>query len=80
MTSQNQTSSESAIEIGVTGMTCGHCVGTVKAALQAVPGVGDVRVDLRRGTAKVAPAPGAVLDRGTLVDAIETAGYGTLEA
>ncbi len=34
----------------VQGMTCGHCVSTVKAAVGSVPGVQAVEVDLATGT------------------------------
>jgi len=41
------------IELTVEGMTCGSCVKHVKQALQAVPGVVHVEVDLLSGRAKV---------------------------
>ena len=48
----------------IEGMTCGHCVMSVKAALAAVPGVaGPVEVSLDRGEAQVggtAPAEALV--------------------
>ena len=40
-------------ELTVNGMTCGHCETAVKNALKSVPGVQDVRVDLKGGTAAV---------------------------
>jgi copper chaperone len=33
----------------VQGMTCGHCVQTVKEAITGLPGVTEVDVDLRSG-------------------------------
>ena len=40
-------------ELKVEGMMCEACVGHVSKALQAVPGVRDVRVDLTAGRATV---------------------------
>jgi copper chaperone CopZ len=37
----------------VTGMTCKHCVMTVKQALEAVEGVEQAKVDLDAGSAVV---------------------------
>lgn len=41
------------VELEVQGMTCGSCVKHVTKALQAVPGVTHVEVDLARGRARV---------------------------
>ncbi|MCU0937886.1 MAG: heavy-metal-associated domain-containing protein [Burkholderiaceae bacterium] len=41
------------IEIKVEGMTCGSCVASVTKALAHVPGVHDVKVDLRSGVARI---------------------------
>ena len=41
------------IELKVAGMTCASCANSVSKALNRVPGVQDVRVDLTRGTASV---------------------------
>ena len=32
----------------VDGMSCGHCVSTIKDALRKLPGIEDVRVDLEK--------------------------------
>ena len=40
----------------IAGMSCGHCTGTVRKALQAVAGVDSVNVDLDSGTASVTVA------------------------
>lgn len=37
--------------ITVKGMSCGHCKQAVTKALEALPGVSDVQVDLATGTA-----------------------------
>lgn len=57
----------------VTGMSCGHCVRSVREALEAIAGVRSARVDLERGSADVeydedVTGPrqmvGAVMDEG----------------
>jgi copper chaperone len=57
----------------VTGMTCGHCVSSVREEVQELPGVSDVQVDLDGGRLTVtADQPlGADAVRG----AVEEAGY-----
>lgn len=62
-----------AVEIAVTGMTCGHCAETVESALLAAPGVQAARVDLTGGTATVWGAAAAA----TLREAVQDAGFGT---
>ena len=61
------------IELSVTGMSCGHCVQTVKSALTVVAGVAQADVDLQQKRA-VVRAEDAVEPR-TLVQAVEQAGY-----
>ncbi len=60
------------VVIKVEGMSCQHCVMRVQKALQAVPGVGEARVDLAQAKAEVS---GAGLDVATLVQAVAKAGY-----
>ena len=62
------------VEIPVAGMTCDHCVGTVRRALEAVPGVRSADVDLPGGRAEVTIDPERV-DRAGLKPAVEAAGY-----
>jgi copper ion binding protein len=40
-------------DIGISGMTCDHCVRRVEKALRGVNGVTDVRVDLKGAVATV---------------------------
>jgi copper chaperone CopZ len=40
-------------KLKIAGMTCGHCVRTVKEALERVDGVAEARVDLDAGQATV---------------------------
>jgi Cu+-exporting ATPase len=62
------------VEIPIAGMTCDHCVGTVRRALEAVPGVQSATVDLAAKRAEVTVAPEQVnLDQ--LRNAVEAAGY-----
>jgi copper chaperone CopZ len=37
--------------IKIKGMRCGHCVGSVTKALEAIEGVSNVKVDLAKGEA-----------------------------
>ena len=57
--------------LNVGGMTCGHCVKAVTKAVEALPGVERVEVDLAAGRVTVAGAGDPALVR----QAIETAGY-----
>jgi len=56
----------------VEGMSCGHCVMHVKSALQDVPGVTAVEVDLLKKSAMV---EGPALDDAKLNAAVVGAGY-----
>ncbi len=44
------------MEITVKGMTCGHCVAAVTKALEELPGVSQVQVDLPTGQVTFASA------------------------
>lgn len=54
-------------EIKIDGMHCEHCVARVDSALSALNGVDKVKVNLKKGIAKI-DCDGAVAD-----DAIKTA-------
>ena len=57
----------------VAGMSCGHCVGSVRSEVSAIDGVTDVAVDLATGQLTVtADTP---LDADTVRAAVEAAGY-----
>ncbi|OQB14942.1 MAG: Copper chaperone CopZ [Firmicutes bacterium ADurb.Bin193] len=61
----------------VEGMSCSHCVGAVKSALDALPGVSLVSVSLDDGTVTVDyDTTGTGLDE--IKDAITEAGYEVL--
>ena len=57
----------------ITGMTCGHCVSSVTAAVTAIHGVTSVDVDLAWG--EVTVTTDAPIDRDRLDQAITAAGY-----
>lgn len=61
------------IILTISGMSCQHCVGSVRAALQAVAGVQQVSVDLDQGRA-VIEADESV-SREALIDAVKQSGY-----
>ena len=62
--------------LGVTGMTCGHCVSAVTSELEAVDGVKNVSVDLNVGEAsEVTVVSDAPLAEDALRAAIDEAGY-----
>ena len=62
------------LTIPIEGMTCDHCVGTVRRALENVPGVKSADVDLATKRAEVS-VDSAAFDRSKLAGAIEAAGY-----
>lgn len=55
----------------VAGMTCGHCVAAVRAAVAAVPGAGDVVVDLDTGVVRASGSP----DEAAVRTAVAGEGY-----
>lgn len=59
------------VELTVEGMTCGHCVGSVKKALEGVTGVESARVSLPEAKAWVEGAP----DPEALIAAVAEEGY-----
>ena len=57
----------------VTGMTCGHCVSSVKEEVGALDGVTSVDVDLESGRVVVESA--TPIDEARVRSAVEEAGY-----
>ncbi|MEU6579339.1 heavy-metal-associated domain-containing protein [Nocardia sp. NPDC046763] len=57
----------------VTGMTCGHCVGSVQKEIGKIDGVTSVDVDLANGLVTV--ESGAPLTDADVVAAVDEAGY-----
>ncbi|MEU6857305.1 heavy metal-associated domain-containing protein [Glycomyces sp. NPDC046736] len=66
------------LEYDVTGMTCGHCEGSVRAEVSAIEGVKTVDVSAKTGRLKVT-AEGALSDQ-TVLDAVDEAGYKAVRA
>ena len=56
----------------VTGMTCGHCVLSVREEVSEVAGVDDVDVDLASGRMVVR---GSAVDDSEIEAAVDDAGY-----
>ncbi|MBX6312973.1 MAG: heavy-metal-associated domain-containing protein, partial [Isosphaeraceae bacterium] len=67
-------SATETVQLPIAGMTCDHCVGTVRRALEGVPGVQAAEVDLQAGRAEVTLDSNRV-DRAALKSAVEAAGY-----
>ncbi len=68
--------SNQTINVGVQGMTCGHCVRSVTEELTALPGVTDVQVELvNGGTSKVTISATEPLTDEDIRAAVEEAGY-----
>ena len=68
------TAGASAIEFGVTGLTCGHCVQTVEKAVSALEGVESVSVDLVPG-GRSRLVVGGKADSSAVREAVTSAGY-----
>lgn len=62
-------------ELSISGMTCGHCAGTVAQKLKMVEGVKEVTIDLPTGRARIG---GTVRQPESLLRAVEEAGYHAL--
>lgn len=61
------------MKIVVKGMTCDNCVKHVKEALEALPGVSDVKINLQTGAVSFEDPEGHGVE--DVRDAIEDAGY-----
>lgn len=60
-------------EIKIDGMHCEHCVARIEKALSSVSGVDKVKVNLKKGLAKVECAETA--NDSALKDAVESLGF-----
>lgn len=60
------------VSLKIEGMSCGHCVASVRRALEGIAGVQAERVDV--GSASVAFDP-ARTDARQIAQAVEEAGY-----
>ncbi|MGV0794804.1 heavy-metal-associated domain-containing protein [Mycolicibacterium sp. XJ1819] len=59
--------------VTVTGMTCGHCVSSVREGISEIPGVTAVDVDLATGTVTIDSEQ--AVDPAAVKNAVEEAGY-----
>ncbi|MEO3791122.1 cation transporter [Nonomuraea sp. B10E15] len=57
----------------VKGMTCGHCVSSVREEVSEVTGVANVEVDLATGLLTV--DSDGLIDSAKIIIAVEEAGY-----
>lgn len=64
------------VDLAVTGMTCASCVARVEKVIRRLPGVTEASVNLATERAHVT---GAHPDLGSLIRAVEKAGYGAAE-
>jgi len=60
------------LKLAVSGMSCGHCVGRVKKALTAVPGVEVKDVTVGEATVEFDPTLQSV---AAVLAALDSAGY-----
>ncbi|WP_280310758.1 heavy-metal-associated domain-containing protein [Nocardia abscessus] len=59
--------------VTVTGMTCGHCVSSVREEVGRIDGVTSVDVDLASGLVTIGSA--AAVERDAIAAAVDEAGY-----
>ena len=70
---QGEPALNSDVELNVVGMTCNHCVNTVKAAvIESSPNVNDVHINLSSGKVVI---EGNSLDKDKITQAIIESGY-----
>ncbi len=63
--------------IKVEGMSCQHCVSSVREALEALKGVSGVKVNLETGEVDFVRSEGVSLER--VREAVERAGYSVVD-
>lgn len=57
--------------VKIKGMSCQHCVASTTKALQALPGISNVEVDLEKGEARY----NGDIDQQAVKEAIEKIGF-----
>lgn len=70
--------SVSTATYSVSGMTCGHCAGTVSSEVRKIAGVTDVAVDVPAGTVTVTGEDGVTAD--AVAAAVKDAGYEVMQS
>ncbi|MBG6084614.1 heavy-metal-associated domain-containing protein [Zhihengliuella flava] len=64
------------LTVSISGMTCGHCVSSVKEEIGAIAGVDSVDVDLNAGGVSTATITSvSPLSEATVSEAVAEAGY-----
>jgi len=63
----------SKVSVTITGMSCGHCVSSVREEVGSIPGVTAVDVDLSSGTVTIVSERQVEAD--AIKSAVEEAGY-----
>lgn len=62
----------------VTGMTCGHCEGSVRSEVSQLPGVTGIDVSAASGSLVI--TSDAPLDDAAVLAAVDEAGYSAIRA
>ncbi|MFF2368604.1 heavy-metal-associated domain-containing protein [Streptomyces sp. NPDC058122] len=73
MTAQTGTPGSVTTVYKVSGMSCGHCEGSVSGEISAIPGVSSVKAVASTGEVTVVSA--AALDEGAVRAAVDEAGF-----
>ncbi len=68
-------SNENAVQLRITGMTCGACVQRVEKALKSIDGVRDASVNLMAESGTVQLSDGAQDFKTRLLESVRSAGY-----
>lgn len=64
------------LTVSISGMTCGHCVSSVKEEIQAIAGVDSVDVNLNAGGVSTATITSvSPISEATISEAVAEAGY-----
>lgn len=63
----------STTEYQVTGMSCGHCEGAIRAEVSQIPGVTDIEVSASTG--HLAVTADEQVDDAAVIAAVDEAGY-----
>ncbi|MGN5237639.1 MULTISPECIES: cation transporter [unclassified Rhodococcus (in: high G+C Gram-positive bacteria)] len=63
----------STTTVTVTGMTCGHCVSSVREEISEIPGVTGIEVDLASGRVDI--ESNTSIDSAAIAAAVDEAGY-----
>ncbi len=61
--------------VSIKGMSCSHCVASTKKALEEIPGISNVVVDLQKGEATY----DGDVDTGIVKEAITTIGFEVID-